>query len=267
MTSAIAWISYPAVARVDQDMMRCTSHPCPNTETGEDPAVIDIRKANKIEDEIRNGPNDKERWKNLILFSSSTDKESLRIPIVAAVKFEVSLDPKMGSLKFSTPNTSQAFKISEPLAKLSPQTLCPEYQIEVIDGAPGYALIKKSCPKHGYKPGRFYRSTDYFIYDQKTNTAREIWSAHTQLGTSTPFPTAKPEISIKRIKNGYKFDWIGLLPSDNPPSPVTIHNIYKQEISKDGQLLLSCYDATNPSRLLKENEMCESYNLQRIGNP
>lgn len=247
--------------------MKCTTHPCPNTETGEEPAVVEIRKASKIEDNIRNGPNDKARWKNLILFSSSTDKESLRLPIVAAIDFEVSLDPKNGSLKFSTPNTSQTFKISDPLADLTTDTLCPKYRVEVIDGAPGYALIKKTCSIHEYKPGRFFRSTDYFLYDQKTNTAREIWSASTQLGATTPFPTAEPEIVIKRLKNGYKFDWVGMFPSDNPPSPTAIHNIYKQETGKNGQLLLACYDATNPSRLLRENEMCESYNLQRIGNP
>ena len=267
LTSTFAWTSYPADAHVGQDMMRCTAHPCPNTETGEDPALIEVRKGSKIENKIRTGPNDKERWSNLILFSSSTDKKSLHIPIVAAINFDVSLDPKNGSLKFSTSNTFQTFKISEPLAALSPETLCPKYQIEVIDGAPGYALIKKTCPKHEYKPGRFFRSTDYFLYDQKTNTARAIWSAHTQLGTSTPFPAARPEIVIKKIKDGYKFDWAGPFPSDNPPTPMTIHNIYKQEVGKDGKPLLSCYDATNPTRLLKENEMCESFNLERIGNP
>jgi len=248
-------------------MMKCTIRPCPNTETGEDPAAIEIRKANDLEDQIRNGTNDRERWKNLILFSSSTDNPSLRIPIVAATKFEVSLDPRQGSLKFSTLSTSQTFRISEPMANLTSDTLCPKYRIEVIDGAPGYALIKKTCSIHEYKPGRFFRSTDYFLYDQKTNTAREIWSASTQLAASTPFPTAKPEIVIKRLNDGYKLDWTGMFPSDNQPSRMTIHNIYMQEVGKGGKPLLSCYDATNPSRLLKENEMCESHNLERISSP
>jgi hypothetical protein len=266
LTSTFAWVSYPAVAGVDQNMAKCTDHPCPNTQTGEDPGLIEARKGGKIEDELRNDPNDKERWSNLILFSSSTDKKSLHIPIIAATNFDVSLDPKKGLLTFSTSNTSQSFKISEPTANLTPDNLCPKYQIRVIDGAPGYALIKKTCPKHEYKPDRFFRGTDYFIYDQKTSTMREIWSASTQIGISTPFPTAKPEVIIKRIKDGYKFDWTGPFPSDNPPTPMTIHNVYKQEVGKDGRPQLSCYDATTPSRPLKENEMCESFNLERVSD-
>jgi hypothetical protein len=268
LASAFAFIgaSYPACARVHQEMAKCTVHPCPNTQTGEDPGVIEAREGGKIEDELRIDPNDRERWANLILFSSSTDKKSLHIPIVAATNFDVSLDPQKGLLTFSTPNASQSFRISEPATNSNPDNPCRKYQIRVIDGAPGYALIKKTCPKYEYRPERFFRSTDYYIYDEKTNTMRGIWSASTQIDTSTPFPSAKPEIKVKRIKDGYKFDWTGLFPSDNPPTPMTIHNIYKQEVGKDGRKLLYCYDATNPSRPIKENEMCESVSPERVGN-
>lgn len=263
---ALAWASDSAVAGVDRDMAKCTTHPCPNTRAGEDPGPIEARKGEKIEDERRSDPNDKERWFNLILFSDSTDKKSLHISIIASINFSVSLDPKKGLLTFSTPSGYQSFKISEPATDRTPDTHCPKYQIRVIDAAPGYALIKKTCPKHEYKLERFFRGADYFIYDQKTNTMREIWSASTQIGATTPFPTAKPEITIKRIEDGYEFDWTGTFPGDNPPTSMTIHNIYKREVGKDRRPLLSCYDATNPSRPIKENEMCESFNLERMSN-
>ena len=93
---------------------------------------------------------------------------------------------------------------------------------------------------------------------------RGIWSASTLFSLSTPFPSAKPEISVKMVKDGYRLDWRGLFPSDNPAKPMTIHNLYKREVDGEGKKNLVCYDATRPSRLLRENEMCESEMLERI---
>jgi hypothetical protein len=243
-------------------MGKCTKHPCPNTQSGEDPGMIEAREGEKIEAQLRADPNDKERWSNIILFSSSTEKQQLSIPIVMAAKLNMTLNPNKGLLTFSTPNASQSFKISEANSEPNSNNPCPKFQIRVVEGGGGYALIKKTCPKYEYRPQKFYRGTDYYLYDQKTNTMRTIWSASTQIDTSTPLPTAMPEISLKRLKDGYQLDWTGLLPSDNPPVSMIIHNVYKQEVDKTGELSLVCYDARNPQHLQKKNEMCESDILQ-----
>lgn len=243
---------------------KCTAHPCPNTSNGEDPGVIEAREGKKLEAELRSDPNDQNRWSSSILFSSATNTQQLTIPIVMAANFNVSLDPKKGWLTFSSPKISQTFKLSSTAsASTNP---CPKYQIRVIDGSVDYALIKKTCPKHEYRDQRFYRGTDYYIYDMKSNTMRGIWSASTMLDTSSPFPSAKPEIALKKIKDGYQFDWTGMFPSDNSPKQMQIHNLYKRERDTKGGYALVCYDASTPSRPLKENEMCESDTLERITN-
>jgi hypothetical protein len=241
---------------------KCTAHPCPNTPSGEDPGVIEAREGKKLEDELRSDPDDQTRWESLILFSSSSDKQQLTIPIVMAEKFNVALDPKNGWLTFSSPRFSQSFKISSPLPASG--STCPKYQIRVLDGGTDYALIKRTCPKYEYREQRFYRGADYYLYDGKTNTMRGIWAASTMLDTSGPFPSAKPEVSLKKIKNGYQFDWVGKVPSDNPPTQMKIHNLYKREPNGKGGYALVCYDATNPTHLIKENEMCESEILERV---
>ncbi|WP_440962561.1 hypothetical protein ACL58G_17170 [Massilia sp. GER05] len=248
------------------DMGKCSKHPCPNTQTGEDPGAIEAREGGEIEASLLANASDKGRWSSVILLSSSTEKQELSMPIIMADKFNLSLDPKKGRLTFASPHATQSFKISEASSAENSKHPCFKYQVRVIDARSDYALIKKTCPKQEYRPQRFYRGTDYYIYDQKTNTMRSIWSASTQIDTSTPFPTAKPEISIKYLKDGYGFDWIGVLPSDNPSVPVSVHNIYKREVDKNNQLSLVCYDVTNPRHPVKENEMCESESLERIGN-
>ena len=99
-----------AVEEQRQEMAKCTTHPCPNTKSGEEPGVIEAREGAKIEDEIRNDPNDKERWSSLILFSSSIEKRQLSIPIVMGANFNMGLNPKKGILTFSSPQASQSFK-------------------------------------------------------------------------------------------------------------------------------------------------------------
>jgi hypothetical protein len=245
-----------------QAMGKCTKHPCPNTQSGEDASVIEAREGEKIEARLRANPNDKERWYNIILFSSSTEKQQLSVPIVMEAKLNMTLNPDKGLLTFSAPNASQSFRISEASQEPNSNNPCPKYQIRVIEGSVDYALIKKTCPRYEYRPQKFYRATAYYLYDQKTNTMRTIWSASTQLDTVTPFPTAKPEIVLKPLKDGYRLDWTGLLPSDNPPVSMIVHNVYKREADKTGKLSLVCYDATNPQHSQKEDGMCESDILQ-----
>ena len=249
-----------------QQMRECTKHPCPNTQTGEDPGAIEAREGREIEAEFRGNADDKERWSSVILFSNSREKQELSMPIIMAAKFNLSLNPEKGLITFSSARAIQTFRISDINSAKNSKNPCQKYQIRVIDAGIDYALIKKTCPKQEYRPQRFFRGTDYYIYDQKTNTMRSIWSASTQIDTSTPFPTAKPEVSIKSLKDGYRFDWTGVLPSDNPPVSATIHNFYKREADQNGRLALVCYDTTDRQHPIKENEMCESETLERIQN-
>lgn len=249
-----------------QDLAKCTVHPCPNTQTGEDPGVVEAREGGKIDAELREDPNDKDRWSSVILFSSSTERQQLSMPIVMSAKFDIALNPKRGTLTFSSPSASQSFRISDTSSGSDSRNPCKKYQIRVIEAGMDYALVKKICPKQEYRPQKFYRGSDYYIYDQKTNTMREIWSASTQIDSSSPFPTAKPEISIKKVKEGYEFNWNGMFPSDNPPKSMTIHNIYKREVDEKGRQSLVCYDASDRRHLIKENEMCESASLEQIRN-
>ena len=249
-----------------QDMGKCSTHPCPNTQTGEDPGEIEAREGGEIEARLRANASDKERWSSVILLSNATEKQELSMPIIMTEKFNLSLDPKNGILTFTSPHATQSFKISEAGSAEKSKHPCLKYQVRVIDAGSDYALVKKTCPKQEYRPQRFYRGTDYYIYDQKTNTMRSVWSASTQIDTSTPFPTAKPEISIKYLKDGYGFDWTGMLPSDNPPLSVSVHNIYKREADHNNRLSLVCYDVTDRRHPVKENEMCESESLERIRN-
>lgn len=271
LRTVVTWFSYLFITHASlaatgtpSQVGKCTVRPCPNTADGDDPGVIEAREGKKLEDELRSDPNDQTRWSSLILFSTSTDKQQLTIPIVMAAKFNVSLDPQKGWLTFSSPKFSHAFKISSPVS--APANTCPKYQIRVLDGGADFALIKKTCPKYEYRDQRFYRGTDYYLYDVKTNTMRGIWAASTMIDTSSPFPSAKPEVSLKKIRDGYQFDWIGMFPSDNPPKQMKIHNFYKREPVKNGGFALVCYDATTPARPVKENEMCESDTLERVAN-
>lgn len=241
-----------------------TKTPCPNAPLVEEAGVLEAREGRKLEDEIRSNPNDKERWASLIIFSSSTDKAQLAIPIVMAINFSVSLDPKKGALTFATPKTSQSFLIGSTAA--GEDNLCSDYQIRVVEGGPTHALIKLTCPKQEYRPGRFYRGTDYYLYDMKSNTARQIWSASTILDTSSPFPSAKPELALKTLPDGYQLDWSGTVFSDNGPMKMTIHNAYRRAKDEKGATVLVCYDMTKPSHPVKENEMCESNVLAPISH-
>lgn len=259
---ASPWLLVGAQALSASKTGKCTTTPCPNTPSGEDPGTVEAREGRKIEDEIRNSPDDKERWASLIIFSSSTDKKQLTIPIVKAANFNVSLDPKKGWIEFSTPKGLHAFDIGSTTA--GQDNPCSKYQIRVVEGGPEYALIKKTCPKQEYRSQRFFRGTDYFLYDMKSNTMREVWSASTLISTEQPFPSAKPELALKKLADGYQLDWNGVVVSDNGASPMAIHNAYRREKDKKGDIKLVCYDITIPSHPAKENEMCESTGLQEV---
>jgi len=252
-----------ASASGDGQTIKCTPAPCQGTPTGGDPNVLRLRLGNKIKESLRNSDDDAMRWAGLFLFSDSSEKDDLTIPIIKESKFFMTLDPKKGILHFHSPNSFQYFRIDtgEPH---EPGEICPKYQLRILDATSEYALLKKICPKQEYEPKHFYMASTYYIYDMKSATVREIWSGSKSIDIDAPFPSAKPEISLKRTKDGYQFDWVGMSVSDNPTKLWRIHRTYKRETEKNGKLYLACYDTTRRQHPIKENDTCESEILQRI---
>lgn len=239
---------------------KCTSIPCPNTPSGEDPELIDIREGAQIEKRMRADPDDRRRWSNIIIFADATAKHELTLPIVMKEKFSVTLAPENGALEFSSAMGTHAFRIAADAGTIGDP--CPKYQIRVVEADTDYAIIRKTCPKREYKPGQFYRSNDFYLYDIKSATLRVIWAA-SSLAMDAPAPIAKPDIRISKLKNGYQFKWSGLFPSSNGISQMTINNIYRHESSSKG-ITLVCYDVRSPERPLKEGDMCEGEVMEKI---
>jgi hypothetical protein len=252
-----------AKAPDEQEAIDCATKRCANTPIGEDPETLQLRVGKHMQDDFRRDPNDAKRWSSVIIFSKSAHKDNLTMPIITSSNLRMTLNPDKGILQFSSPAATQSFKIASPLPHKQNE-LCPKYQLRVLDGTPDYALIEKACPMREYEPRRFFRSTTYYIYDMKSATMREIWMGARGFDTISPFPSAEPQIVLKKIKDGYQFDWQGMSADDAPPILVRIHRAYKREHDRQGNVGLVCYDTTKPQHPLKENESCESEILERV---
>ncbi|MEC5164229.1 MULTISPECIES: hypothetical protein [unclassified Janthinobacterium] len=238
----------------------CTSNPCGNTATGEDPSDISGKKGAAILDEIRYGDEDKLRWTAIALSSDSEKNDNLKITLIRAVNFKMQLNPILGNITFSKSGVEHTFQIASPRGEKG--GLCPEYTITVNEASSSHAIIKKSCLRYNYKPGRYFMSVDYYLYDFEIAIMRNIWRSSVQI--NSPLPEAKPTPAVKKIKNGYRFDWIGMFPSDNLPSKMEIHNTYLREKDKKGSNVLICTDTSAPRNKGIENEMCEGEVLTRV---
>ena len=252
-----------ANTRDEPTTMNCATKQCAATPIGMDTETKKLRLGKNIEDELRRNPNDVKRWSTVIISSTSAHKENLTMSVIKSSNFVMTLDPAKGILHFSSPAAVQSFQIASGAAH-EKNVLCPKYQLRVLDGASDYALIEKACPIREYEPGRFFRSATYYIYDMKAATMREIWLGARGFDTTSPFPSADPEIVLKKIKDGYQLDWEGMSADDNPPTVLRIHRTYKRERDKHGNTGLVCYDTIRPQRPIKENESCESAKLERV---
>jgi hypothetical protein len=192
---------HAAVSGERQAMAKCTKQPCPNTQSGEDPGIIEAREGEKIEAELRADPNDKERWSNIILFSSSTEKRQLSIPIVMTATFDMTLDPKKGLLTFCSPNASQSFKISEASSESNSNNPCPKYQIRVVKGGAGYVLIKKLAQNtNSARKGFTGALTTTFTIKKRIRCE----ASGLPLLRSTPQPRSRPPIQSYLLKSSRK---------------------------------------------------------------
>jgi hypothetical protein len=233
---------------------KCTSSPCGNTATGEDPQEQRIREAVVRANKIRDGDDDQKRWETISLYSDSTKPEKLKMTVVKAAKLEMQLDPKLGHISFSMPGVKQIFSIASPLG--DERSICPRYSIDVVQASPAHVLLRMSCLKTQYSPGRYHMSVDYYLYDLETAVMRTIWAASVN-DKNAHLPDAKPTPSLKIIPNGYRFDWSGVQPSDGKASTTTLHNIYVRSTEKTGKKILLCTNLSAPQGQGVEDEMCE----------
>lgn len=233
---------------------KCTSSPCGNTATGEDPQEQRIHEGALILDKIRNGDDDQLRWTSISLYSDSSDPKHLSMPLVKAAGLEMRLYPKLGHLSFSKQGRQHMFSIASPLG--SKNSICPQYVIDVVEASAAHALLRMACLKTETAPGRYHMGVEYYLYDLETATMREIWRAAVQ-DKNAHMPDAKPKPTLKIIPNGYRFDWKGVQPSDNPPSITTLHNSYTRSTDKSGVKGLLCTNLSAPKGEGVEDDMCE----------
>jgi hypothetical protein len=215
---------------------QCTSKPCGNTPTGEDPQDILLRDARAEQNKIKAEGSDQARWQ-IPIYSTSTKKSDLEMLITKSAKFSIRLAPTQGYVYFSASGTNQAFKIDEPN---TPDNLCPKYHIQIVDASAKHAVIQKSCPRIQYKPDKFISGVTYYLYDVPTATMRNIWQS-SAVGSKDPLPLAKPAPSMKIDGNGYLFDWKGLHPGGSSSSPSTIRNKYLRK-TENNKSTLVCID-------------------------
>jgi hypothetical protein len=246
---AASAIAAPSPAK----QIKCTSEPCANTATGEDPQAIASRAAFKARDAANSSNTDQERWAEPI-YSDSTRPEQLQLDVIKSAGFKLRLLPQPGHIVFERAGAQDIFQISTP--KGTKDSACPKYSISVIDAGDTYALIKMNCQLYEYKPNRFSMSSDYYLYDAKSAILRNTWSAIAS-SKQDKFPSAKPKPAVKRIADGYQFDWTGVMPNDPTQRNVDIHNKYQWKLEKDtGKTELVCTDVSAPKSAGVEGEKC-----------
>lgn len=232
--------------------VKCTSEPCGKTATGEDPQEVALRKANEARDKLAATGSDQDRW-IFPLYSDSSKADRLQMDVVKAAAFRMRLLPKQGHLVFEHPRATNTFEIAT--VKDIASSTCPKYNVSIVDAGADYALVKMNCPIYEYKPNRFSMSSDLYLYDANSSIMRNVWSGEAS-GKGQKFPAAKPLPTVKKIADGYQFDWVGIMPNDPDQRKVEIHNKY-QWTTDQGKPGLRCTDPTAPKGSGVENGKCE----------
>ncbi|NGZ87434.1 hypothetical protein [Duganella aceris] len=240
---------------------KCTSAPCGNTATGEDPQQQRLREAGARSEALRGGDDDQQRWSSIRLYSDSTKPERLTMPVMKAAGLAMHLDPKSGQLSFSKPGARHTFSIVSPAGDKN--SVCPEYTIQIIEASPVHALVRMSCLQVEYAPGRYHMGVDYYLYDAETAVMRSIWRTAVN-DRNARMPDTKPPPSLKIIPNGYRFDWAGVPPSNSKMSTTVLRNSYTRQTGKTGGMILLCTNLSAPNGQGVEDEMCEGAVLTRI---
>jgi len=222
-----------------QDTKKCSSTPCANTATGEDPGEIELRAANLELNKIRASSDDKLRWQTITLFSNSKDPKNQKLIVHKESNTEVALEADRGLLVFRSPQGRNAFQIATSSGDAD--NPCPKYQLEVVDASSEHAIIRKICPKYVYAQGHEFKSFDYYLYDRQTATMRVIWSA-SALQNVSMLKMPIPDPVVTPTARGYRYQWKGQVALSGSLGNVSYNNLYERKKSSSGSLELICKD-------------------------
>jgi len=239
---------------------KCTSTPCANTPTDEEPGEIELREAKKELDKIRASSDDKSRWETVTLFSNSKDPKRQTLLIHKASDTQIKLDGEKGLLTFRTPQRATSFQVASPSG--GSDNPCPKYQIEIVDATAEHAVVRKICPKYAYAQGHEFKSYDYYFYDRASATMRAIWSA-SALQNVSMLESPKPDPVVSPTANGYRYQWKGQVALGGSIETVSYNNFYERKKSKDGFLELICKDMSEGEQGTIEGGSCEGETLTR----
>lgn len=247
-------------AQVDQTK-KCTSTPCGNTATGEDPSDIAERNGEKLLNQMRETADDRQRWGITSLYSSGKKTADLTVDVIKAAGFRMSLQPQTGNLTFEKAGVIQTFHIAPGTGTSG--DLCPRYGITIVDASYNHAVIKKNCFQYEYKPRRFHTSVEYFFYDTPTASMRSIWTASTEDATLAG-PLVSPNPVFKATKTGYTLDW-SVVDITNSPAKQQVRMGFKREKGKDGKTMeMVCTDLSGPKGESIEQGACDRNRLELI---
>ncbi|MTW10513.1 hypothetical protein GM658_07835 [Pseudoduganella eburnea] len=266
LATALSLVLAPSFGftRADLGDPDVTSETRANTSsTSKDPNDAIDREAKERIDQIRSGSDDRQRWKKVKLYSDAPDPKRLIMPLLTGSNTMLSLDPTSGKITIASPEQKHVFEFAP--AKGSPDNPCPLYIVQVIDASKEHALIRKTCPKFEYKPGRSFKSYDYYLYDRQTATMRDIWSASAMENLSL-LQSPSPELSVSNTADGYKFQWKGEVASGGSMTMYNFNNMYIRQRNKDGKLELVCKDMLSGKQGEVESNRCEGGVLPLVPN-
>lgn len=241
----------------------CTSTPCGNTATGEDPQRLRAREGAALTDAIRIGDDDQQRWSSIRLNSDSTKPERLKLVVVKSAGFEMRLDQQLGQLTFTTPVVRHTFAIASPRGDRT--SVCPEYSLQIVEASAAHALVRMVCLQAEYAPGRYHMGVNYYLYDADTGVMRNIWRAAVS-DKNGRMPDAKPKPSLQVIPNGYQLDWSGVTQGSDKKPNTTLHNRFTRTSARNGEKTLLCTNLSVPKGQGIEDDMCEGGILPRVEN-
>jgi hypothetical protein len=248
----------PAPQSSPSSDQRCTSSPCGNTASGKDPQEERAEAGKRILEATRASDSDRERW-SIPIYSTSAKADKLSLEVVRSAGMTMRLVPAQGHLIISTPTSKHAFAIAGAQGS---GTVCPVYNLYVSDASSEHILLEQVCRPFEYKPNRYARSVTYYLYDRPTGTMVDIWAA-SAAGKDDPLPEADPTPVVKRIKDGYQFDWVGTQAGDAQKLRHEMHNRYTRKLDGAQKTLVCKNVASGPGR--GDDSTCEGRVVERVG--
>jgi hypothetical protein len=223
----------------------------------EDKQMIRAEQGRALRMKRRESANDHERWVDPI-YSDSTRPDDLQLLLVKSTGLTMRLAPQLGILYFEHPGKVHAFKIAA--APREVDASCQKYSFKVISATPGHALINMNCPEFEYKANRSTMSSEYILYDVETATTKSIWLATTGKGEKFPYANPKPDVTVE--KNGYHFQWTGIMPGTSGEK-ISLNNSFTvMRDPKSGKKYLECRDLRRQNQEQLDSEACEGRMLE-----